>query len=272
MLSTLSRKHLSLHLSSLIGFPMLWTMLLLQSSPLLTKIMKFIQLPFTLVLLLWQSWTITHMTRNCLPSSKLLRFGNIIWKVWPIPLMLLQIIRILSIFLLPRYWPRGKHSSPSTSPSSTLLSGSTLVISAQNWMLSLDNGISILKRGILATSQSINSHNFKPIFTQEQLAASVWAIVLLFPSLCTATVIDLDTLHQDILLALLSDLIATRWSMDPNGLLLLNNRIHVLSAGNLCTCVLQYNHDYILARHFGQNKTLELVCYGYSWPSLHANV
>ena len=56
------------------------------------------------------------------------------------------------------------------------------------------------------------------------------------------------------------------------GLLLLDNRIYVLSAGNLHTCVLQYNHDHILARHFGQNKTLELVCCGYSWPSLYADI
>ena len=60
--------------------------------------------------------------------------------------------------------------------------------------------------------------------------------------------------------------------MDPNGLLLLSNRIYVPSAGNLCTCVLQYNHDHILTGHFGQNKTLELVCHRYSWPSLHADV
>ena len=38
------------------------------------------------------------------------------------------------------------------------------------------------------------------------------------------------------------------------------------------THVLQYNHDHILAGHFGQNKTLELVCHKYSWPSLHADV
>jgi len=118
---------------------------------------------------------------------------------------------------------------------------------------------------------TVNPHNFKPIFTQEQFAASVQATVLLFPSLCTATVVDLDTLHQDILSALPSDPIATkhisadgRWPMDPNGLLLLDNRIYVLSAGNLCTYVLQYNHDHILAGHFGQNKTLELVRHGYS--------
>jgi len=90
---------------------------------------------------------------------------------------------------------------------------------------------------------------------------------------------DLDTLHQDILLALPSDPIATKhitvdghWSTDPNSLLLLNNRIYVSSAGNLHTRILQYNHDHILARHFGQNKTLELVHHGYSWPSLCADV
>jgi len=96
-------------------------------------------------------------------------------------------------------------------------------------------------------------------------------MVLLFPSLHAATVMDLDTLHQDILSALSSDPIATKhisvdgqWSTDPNSLLLLNNRIYVLSAGNLCTCILQYNHDHILAGHFGQNKTLELVHHRYS--------
>jgi len=126
---------------------------------------------------------------------------------------------------------------------------------------------------------TVNPHNFKPIFTQEQLAASVQATVLLFLSLHTATAVDLDTLHQDILLALSSDPIATKhistdgqWSMDPNGLLLLDNRIYVPSAGSLHTRILQYNHDHILAGHFGQNKTLELVCRGYSWPSLRADV
>ena len=60
--------------------------------------------------------------------------------------------------------------------------------------------------------------------------------------------------------------------MDPNSLLLLDNRIYAPSAGNLHTRILQYNHDHILTGHFGQNKTLELVCCGYSWPSLCANV
>ena len=90
---------------------------------------------------------------------------------------------------------------------------------------------------------------------------------------------NLDTLYRDILSALPSDPIATKhtsadgwWSTDPNSLLLLENRIYVPSAGNLCTCVLQYNHDHILARHFSQNKTLELVCCRYSWPSFYADI
>ena len=60
--------------------------------------------------------------------------------------------------------------------------------------------------------------------------------------------------------------------MDPNSFLLLDNRIYVPSTDNLCTYVLQYNHDHILARHYGQNKTLELVHCRYSWPSLHVDV
>jgi len=56
----------------------------------------------------------------------------------------------------------------------------------------------------------INPYNFKPIFTQEQLAVSVQAMVLLFPSLHAATVMNLDTLHRDILSALPSNPIATK--------------------------------------------------------------
>ena len=58
--------------------------------------------------------------------------------------------KTLSIFLLPRYWPKGKHSGLSTSPSLILSSGSTLVVLAPNWTLSLNNRISILKGRILA--------------------------------------------------------------------------------------------------------------------------
>ena len=49
-------------------------------------------------------------------------------------------------------------------------------------MLLLDSGTSTQKGGILAMLQSV-SHNFKPIFTQEQLAASIQATILLFAQL-----------------------------------------------------------------------------------------
>ena len=86
---------------------------------------------------------------------------------------------------------RDKYVDPSTSLSSTLSSGSALVISAPNQILLLDNKIrylsSILKREILAilsyliiypknrnTSYTIvNLYNFKLIFIQEQLVVSI---------------------------------------------------------------------------------------------------
>jgi len=92
---------------------------------------------------------------------------------------------------------------------------------------------------------TVNPYNFKPIFTQKQLTALIQATVLLFSFFCTAIVVDLDILHQDILLALSSDPIAIKhifadgqWSTDSNGFLHLDNRIYVLSTSNFCTCVL----------------------------------
>jgi len=52
--------------------------------------------------------------------------------------------------------------------------------------------------------------------------------------------------------------------MDFDSLLYLNDRIYILFSSSLYTWVLQYNHDHILAGHFGQNKILELIYYGYS--------
>ena len=60
--------------------------------------------------------------------------------------------------------------------------------------------------------------------------------------------------------------------MNPNGLLLLDNKIYVSSASTLYTYILQYNHDHILVRYYGQNKILELVHHGYFWLSLCADV
>jgi len=67
--------------------------------------------------------------------------------------------------------------------------------------------MSIQKGGILAMLQStLITLNL----IQQQLVASIQATVLFFPSLHTATIVDLDILHQNILLALSSNLIATK--------------------------------------------------------------
>ena len=175
----------------------------------------------------------------------------------------------MSIFLLPRYWSEGKRSSSSISQFNLVFRFYPDHLGTKPDALTKLWDIYPKERNTGYTI--VNPYNLKPIFTQEQLAASI--------CLYAATVVDLDTLYQDILLTLPSDLIATKhtsaddqWSTDPNSLLFLNNRIYILFAGNLCTHILQYNYDYILTRHFGQNKTLELVCHGYSWPSLCTDV
>ncbi len=47
---------------------------------------------------------------------------------------------------------------------------------------------------------------------------------------------------------------------------------YVLDSEDLRLCVLQNNHDHILAGHFGQNRTLELVRWSYTWPQMHEYV
>ena len=64
----------------------------------------------------------------------------------------------------------------------------------------------------------------------------------------------------------------SQWFINLNSLLLLGNRIYVPSASNLCTHILQYNYDHILAGHYSQNKILELVCHEYFWLSLCTDV
>jgi hypothetical protein len=127
---------------------------------------------------------------------------------------------------------------------------------------------------------SVNPHNFRPVFTDEQFRASLHATYLTLPSLRAASLIDLDSLHSDILSALPSDPTAAqniadpegRWSVNPAGYLLLDDRIYVPDIDNLRTRVLQFKHDHILSGHFGQAKTLELVRREYTWPNIRTQV
>jgi len=88
---------------------------------------------------------------------------------------------------------------------------------------------------------SVNPHNFRPVFTQEQIAASLRATILTTPTLCTATILDQNQLHSDILTALPSDSSISnhllypegRWSKDDAGFLRFDNRMYVLDNANL---------------------------------------
>ena len=90
---------------------------------------------------------------------------------------------------------------------------------------------------------------------------------------------DAEQLHNDILSALSSDLLASVhlstsepsnscWSINSDGFLRLDGRIYVPDANDLRLRVLWYKHDHLLSRHFRQNRTLELICHKYTWPGV----
>jgi len=119
------------------------------------------------------------------------------------------------------------------------------------------------------------------VFTQEQLSNSLHATYLEFPVLRAVAIMDVETLHSDILSALPSDPIAqvhladpldSRWSTDEAGFLRLDGHIYIPDLDDLCLRVLQYRHDHPLAGHFGQNRTLELIRCEYTWPGLRTFV
>ena len=125
---------------------------------------------------------------------------------------------------------------------------------------------------------TINPHNFRPVFTQEQLASSLRATIILSPVLQAVSLMDIDQLHSDIRSALSTDPIASihlksekpdpRWSLNSDGLLRRDNRIYVPDSDDLRLRVLRYKHDHPTAGHFGQNKTINLVQREYTWPRL----
>ena len=128
-----------------------------------------------------------------------------------------------------------------------------------------------------------NPQNLRPLFSQEQLAASLRATRLQEVAKDAAALVDssipiLDAaaLVEDIKIGLAIDPLAKRefdlcskstpsprFSLSPSGLLLLDRRVYVPDyrpdRGNLRTHILQEKHDHPTAGHFGFNKTLELL-------------
>ena len=125
---------------------------------------------------------------------------------------------------------------------------------------------------------SVNPHNLRPIFTNEQLASSLRATSLIFPALRGAIIMDVEKLHNDIRIALKDDESISafldnshpNWTLGDDGLLRHQGKIYVPEANDLRLRILQYKHDHILSGHFGQNKTLRLVRRDYTWPKMRA--
>ena len=82
---------------------------------------------------------------------------------------------------------------------------------------------------------SVNPHNLRPIFTQEQLASFLHATFLSVPALRAVIIMDIKKLRSDICSSLCSNLIASaqlnypspHWSVDSEGFLLLDDKIYV---------------------------------------------
>ena len=123
---------------------------------------------------------------------------------------------------------------------------------------------------------SINPHNLRPIFTQEQPAPSPRATFLSVPTLCTVIIMDIEKLHSNIcsnpIASAQLDSPSPHWSINSKGLLLLNDKIYIPNTSDLWLWILQYKHDHPISGHFRQNWTMELVWRKYIWPKLHDSI
>src|SRR6266498_992653 len=122
---------------------------------------------------------------------------------------------------------------------------------------------------------TVNWQNLKPIFSQEQLAASLHATKLYSNTVSGAYIIDINQLTEDIRSAYPHDPVSAaqlptpstpKWSLSANDVLLLNNRIYIPDHDNLRLQILQFKHDHPLVGHYSQNKTIELIRQDYVWP------
>ena len=128
---------------------------------------------------------------------------------------------------------------------------------------------------------SVNPHNLRPVFSKDQLEASLRTTFLVTPVLRAASAMDIEALHNDILLSLSLDPISAnhmsnpdspRWEITSDGFLLLDKRIYVPDHNDLRLRVLRHKHDHVVSGHLGQNKTIELIRRDYVWPGLRTFV
>jgi hypothetical protein len=130
-----------------------------------------------------------------------------------------------------------------------------------------------------------NPQNFRPIFDQTHLAASVRATAYEDSFLRAASILDYETLRTDIVKALADDEFSqniisklnepnppSEWSLVDNGLLVHYDQIYVPDSNDLRLRVLQSKHDHVTAGHPGRAKTISLVMRDFYWPKLRSFV
>ena len=116
----------------------------------------------------------------------------------------------------------------------------------------------------------VNPDNYRSIFTNKELTASLWAMYLEALMLQASILVNIEQLQSDILSSLPNDpvtslLLSTEslddpwWTIDSKGFLLRDNHIYVPKANDLQLHILWTFHDHSTAGHFGQNRTLELI-------------
>ena len=81
-----------------------------------------------------------------------------------------------------------------------------------------------------------------------------------------------SSLHSDLIASAQLNSLSSRWSIDPEGFLLLDDKVYIPDTADLWLCILQYKHDHPISGHFGQNRTMELVQHEYIWPKLHDSI
>ena len=95
----------------------------------------------------------------------------------------------------------------------------------------------------------VNPDNFRPIFSNKQLTASLRVMYLEAPMLWASVLLDVEQLRSDILSSLPNDPVASplisaesiddpRWTVNSEGFLLWDNRIYVPEANDLCLHIL----------------------------------
>ena len=116
----------------------------------------------------------------------------------------------------------------------------------------------------------VNLDNYRPIFTNEQLAAFLHTTYLEAPMLWASILVNIEQLQSDILSSLPNDPVASPllsteslnnswWTINSKGFLLRDNHIYIPKANNLQLHILRTFHDHPTAGHFRQNQTLELI-------------